>query len=131
MMGRGLSDFQTHILFMASDKIHEGRRESRGWQAGNWPDLFISEILVEFFWWKPERHGSVLGCHHFSKTAIGEEHYNATMATISRAIRRLDERGLVRRDRKLKGIFLTPSGEETIERIRLETVQRIESRYNG
>lgn len=130
-MGRGLSAFQLQILFMAGDKILDGRRESEDWLAGRWPDLFTSEILIEFFAWEPERHHSVPACHHFSKAAIGEEHYNSTMATISRAIRRLNERGLIQRDRKLKGIFLTPSGEETIERIRIEVIQRIESRYNG
>lgn len=130
-MGRGLSDFQLHILFMASDKILNGRRESKGWMAGRWPDLFISEILIEFFGWKPERYHSVLGCHHFSKAAIGEEHYNSIMATISRAIRRLNERGLIQRDRKLKGIFLTPSGEKTIEQIRVEIVERIQSMRKG
>ena len=119
-MGRGLSELQRQILTLALEKVDAGRRGSRAYQEGH-PDLFISEILVALFGWEPERYHTVLGCQHFSRAAIGETGYNATMATLSRAIRRLATRNLVKRDRLnpwSKGLSLTAEGIEIARTLR-------------
>ncbi|QDU60443.1 hypothetical protein Pan216_12820 [Planctomycetes bacterium Pan216] len=85
-MGRGLSELQRFIL----------ERSAKA------PRLYYSEILVEYFGWKPgwplKYEDGVLaspGSHRFSRTKIGEKEYSRVMATLSRSCTRLDNRGLV------------------------------------
>jgi hypothetical protein len=79
-MGRGLSDLQRYILA----------------RAATVPRLHYVDILAEYFGW--ERGGWDTNGHsgqHFSRRRIGEKRYGKTMATLSRSVFRLQDRGLV------------------------------------
>jgi hypothetical protein len=112
-MGRGLSDIQKTILSLAAS--------NRG-MAGRKVDLYQAEIFQELCGWNPirvlsERHYTG---QHFSKVEVGERQYNGARATVSRAIRRLEERGLVIRVSgacsKWSGINLTAEGVKIASR---------------
>jgi hypothetical protein len=89
-MGRGLSQLQRHILTEA------GQRER----------VHPAEILMSFFGWpykptclhdKPRALGERPHGNNFSPAQIGPLRYTRTMASLSRAVRRLEDRGLVER----------------------------------
>ena len=135
-MGRGLSGLQKTILRMAHDNRVSMKRtdESRG------ADLYYYEVLAAV--WRfdrhprtdsrgtpaplrvPEDHAEHVetsdgfrrtpGHQHFSKAAIGAEKYNAATASLSRAVTRLEGRGLVRVMQGARslwtGVVLTPDG---------------------
>lgn len=78
-MGRGLSDLQRWILH----------------RAGLAVKLSTVDILTGYFGWK--RHtprGYDLVKHNFSKMAVGARRFNVGKASLSRALRRLEQRGL-------------------------------------
>ena len=82
-MGRGLSDIQKAILSFA---------------ARNHGQAYQGEILQELYGWdrdtsRPEAR-FLFKAHHFSRVEVGESEYNVARASVSRAIRRLEERGL-------------------------------------
>jgi hypothetical protein len=87
-MGRGLSELRSFILERAEDQ-----------------PIFVPEILIEYYGWKPLRQepwGSGIKDRFgypvkklFSRRKIGQALYGKTMATVSRACFRLQERGLV------------------------------------
>jgi hypothetical protein len=97
-MGRGLSNLQRWIL-------SEARR--RGW-------LEYDEIYQGYFGWR--RTGPYWPNElrqTFSPRDIGEGEYNRVMATVSRSVRRLEERGLVRLTGDYLGqLELTGAGRE-------------------
>jgi hypothetical protein len=102
-MGRGLSDLQRWILQQASERTR----------------LYVPEICQGFFGWQPktplhrygesdhptrqpskewgERDGDMIpfGGQYFSRKEIGAREYRRVMVTISRALSRLQGRGLV------------------------------------
>jgi hypothetical protein len=110
-MGRGLSPLQRWILQ----------------EAATHNVLYSAEILAGYFaweprepfhrvgegnlaWWTPERLQSSQhykdfkpgdmpggGVQYFSREAIGRDRYNRTMATLTRSLKRLADRGLVTR----------------------------------
>jgi hypothetical protein len=97
-MARGLSGLQKKILLMA----YESRRRGRD---GHGVDLRYPDVLREWWGWEPVRSGwakdkrsPALGML-FSKTQIGEREYRSAQSSLSRAVRRLEERGLVTRAR--------------------------------
>jgi len=74
--------------------------------------LLRSEILAEFWGWKPVSpirgpEGKRAGRFHFSRRQIGEKRYASVMASLSRACRHLQERGLIEQLEGLSGIGLT------------------------
>lgn len=124
-MGRGLSELQRYILS----------------EAGKRRRVYCPDILEGFFGWKPicpmDRHrgGDVVrgfgglpdtvrpadddgvlsspGRQYFSLAKIGERTYRTVMASLSRSIRRLEERGLVT---VLKGAYAGWTAVEITER---------------
>ncbi len=66
------------------------------------PDLYYYEILAGYFGfpvrWNADKplHSST-GSHHFDREAIGRARCHAAQASIGRAVRRLEARGLVER----------------------------------
>jgi hypothetical protein len=99
-MGRGLSQLQKKILLMA----YENRTQKARHQG---VDLRYPDVLREWWGWEPvgwrwekgERCDA--SSRHFSKQQIGERQYRSAEASLSRAVRRLEERGLVYRSRIL------------------------------
>jgi hypothetical protein len=92
-MGRGLSDLQKTILRLAL-----ANREAEGDPC--WYDVGYVEVLATHFGFEPRwplrrRDGKrELFGHPFSKAAIGADRYDAAHATLARAVRRLEARGL-------------------------------------
>jgi hypothetical protein len=85
-VGRGLSDLQRYILERAAAQ----------------EQLYFPEVLHGFFGWKPAhplRHagGEYWEGQHFSLVEIGIPVYRRAIAALSRAVRRLEALGLVRR----------------------------------
>ena len=103
-MRRGLSELQHYIVAKAAAA----------------PDfLYIGEILAGFFGWQPirpirDQNGKRFYC--FSRKRIGKKRYGSTMATVSRACRRLEELGLVERRQGLawSGVRVTRKGRECL-----------------
>lgn len=108
-MGRGLSKLQRYILEQAAsrERVH------------------VPEILVGFFGWKTsipspskltpgERPPRVC----FSRRDIGATRYRSVMASVSRSIRKLEERELIQRREyaflKMWAIRITDKGRERL-----------------
>jgi hypothetical protein len=98
-----LSKLQKQILALAlANRVREGRDEK-----SNGADLFYSQILAEVYGFPttyPLRLGAehpyhpgmrICGQHVFDVGEIGKGRYNAAQAAISRAMARLQSRGLV------------------------------------
>lgn len=81
-----LSKLQRAILSMAYER--HGR-------VGNGVDLYYAEILAEYFRFPALSDPSKPGSWHFSRAWIGPAEYDAAQASLSRAVRRLETRGLV------------------------------------
>jgi hypothetical protein len=82
-MGRGLSDLQRFILAEA------GKRER----------VHPCEVLAGFFGWEPNqplRAGERPKGVNFFRGRVGRAAYRSAMASLSRSIRRLEGRGLVK-----------------------------------
>ncbi len=104
-MAGGLSDLQKKILEIAF----------RGYLQDPRADAFDAEILQDHFGWSPSRQIREDPCAPvFSKQAIGPRRYNSCMASVSRSISRLEDRGLIRRfkgfTQQWSGVKLTVSG---------------------
>jgi hypothetical protein len=105
-MGRGLSGLQRYIL-------RETARRER---------LHPADILAGFFGWptlgplRPE--GERCRGLNFDREEVGPERYNASMASLSRAIRRLEDRGLIERSEYVFGrafcLRITDKGKQAI-----------------
>jgi hypothetical protein len=113
-MGRGLSELQRYILAEAAERDR----------------LDHAEILAGYFGWqgRPGRnHSSRVGQGGFSRAGIGEQIYRKVMATLSRACRRLAQRGLVtcvrpqkmQRDNQVTVFLETTCGKSEIKRIKV------------
>jgi hypothetical protein len=121
-MGRGLSDLQTSILRLAVELL-EFRTED--WKD-DVPDVLYAEVMMRHYGFEPEqmpagcdgmhlRHWSGWRAHgtQFSRESIGAKRYDAAKAAVSRAVRRLEWRGLVftySEAKHVRDIYLTPEG---------------------
>jgi DNA-binding HxlR family transcriptional regulator len=100
-MGRGLSELQRSILrlaFQGDDSCvygHEILKAHYGWYQSNG--------------WADKRRG---GAKRFSREFIGITEWNAHRAAVARALRRLEDRGLVTR---ICGAYSNWSGAELTE----------------
>ena len=111
-MGRGLSELQKEVL-----RIGLHNREARG--PGN-VDVMRSEALQQVFGWEllypwtrlRRDDGRPSHGQHFSKQRIGVAHYQSAQASVTRALRRLERRGLVIRcaHSRYVDVDLTESG---------------------
>ena len=98
-MGRGLSALQRTALRMALD----GSRE----EAPRCAHTTNAEVIKACYGF-PRRPGRPDGIPRFSRAGIGEQRYNAAVAAVSRALARLESRGLVERWRGC--VTLTDAG---------------------
>jgi hypothetical protein len=96
---------QKRILTLAYDRINE--------------PLYYSEILEEVYAFPPAVGGERNpGSIRFDRQAIGPARYNAAQAALSRAMSRLDKRGLILRlcggHSRWSGCSITPRGQRLI-----------------
>src|SRR5262245_49457122 len=118
-MGRGLSPLQQQILTLAWE-----REQATPVKSSVRRLLFPQEIYVRLYHW-PITHpaasssfyarerGCALGNSlHFQPSVIGVQRYRSTMVAVSRALGRLQRRGLLpqRRHRYTLGWCLTDEG---------------------
>ncbi len=119
---RKLSKLQKQILALA---LGNKLREERAFDMGSGADVFYSEILATVYGFPLERPlrevagdfaGMRTGGHRFDPKRIGKARYNAAQAAVSRAVLRLESRGLVLWARSVcshwSGCDLTPAGFE-------------------
>jgi hypothetical protein len=108
-MGRGLSDLQRFILKRAA--------ESGGARRG--------DVLCDYFGWRtqgerPTGRYAWIGEQNFSPSQIGTKKYRSDSASLSRAQRRLRERGLVNDGGCV--LVLTDAGKELVRSWGIEPV---------
>jgi hypothetical protein len=139
VMGRGLSDLQGTILVLAYRKRQARMERIATLEADSFEyrvlnegvpsvDLYYPEVLREHFgfevrshWWAPERERPTYG-QNFSMQGIGERRYRSAQSSLSRAVARLEARGLVERCRRdLAGLNLTERGVEEAKRRELRS----------
>jgi hypothetical protein len=98
-MGRGLSDLQRCILTIAFEN-----RESEGRDPGQTThkkgaDVYRWEIMERFYGWTPpayaRRDGRKPGGKKYRPQQIGPREYAAAQAAVSKAMNRLNNRGLI------------------------------------
>lgn len=82
-----LSKMQRAILAMAHSRRGQSRRNN--------VELYYAEILCEWFGFPSRTDPRRPGDQHFSRAEIGPQVYDAAQASLSRAVRRLEARGLV------------------------------------
>ena len=94
---RGLSRLQRRILQMAE----AGRDQDRRWcgieeDSPSWPDVWQVEVIADVLGLPPpplRRGWPPSVC--FSAAEIGRRQYNCAKSAVSRAVRRLEDRGLI------------------------------------
>ena len=107
-MGRGLSPLQTTILMLAL-----AGREKHQDPSSFGADVYYSDIMVVFYGWtKQDTWHTGPGSQKFSRQTIGGKRYAAAQAAVSRAVQRLNDRGLVQAVQGLNwsGANLTDAG---------------------
>jgi len=119
-MARGLSDFQKRILVLAYEK-----REQKV------SHLLTAEVLASVYQWPIRERGWPFkseiqhGRQNFSRQAIGPGRYEAARASVSKAFRRLEARGLVVRlvgaMALWAGVSLTEEGVRVAQKIMANT----------
>ena len=92
-MGRGLSDLQKDILRLALRYQNS---------------VLTFMVLREHWHWPLHKEAAHYEGHWFDPSLISEKPYNTARASLSRAFRRLETRGLV--VRQTHGICLTAKG---------------------
>lgn len=113
-MARGLSELQRAILGMA---LANRQAEGRDGKAHSGADVTHAEVLASVYGWTPDKsdlrysdsysvkeHAGKrrYGGHKFRKSVFCPGEYNAARASVSRAFKRLEERGLLDR---VNGVF--------------------------
>lgn len=140
IMARGLSDLQKAILVLAYHRHQERLEQIATAKEGSHEhlvltrgvgsiDLFNAEVLHEHFglpvcshWWRPERGERPRWGNNFCMRVIGEKRYRCAQASTSRAVKRLQERGLVERVHGwCAGMRLTDDGVTTAEDLSVNT----------
>lgn len=126
-MGKGLSKLQKQILTLA----HEGRGNRDLYDDGsiNWrqgADVTANQVFGVVYM-KVDVYEVRLGSNHFSIARIGESKYRSAKVAISKAFRRLEERGLVVRmeGRNWGGVNLTDEGMAEAKKVTANTTQII------
>lgn len=113
-MGRGLSELQKTVLRVAGEYEDE--------------TTFFSEVLIAHYGWESGWNMKWHDAPVLRMSAIGEGKYRSGQAALSRAVRRLAERGLVRKERvsadtwgyyKRTAVVLTDDGKREARRLRL------------
>lgn len=105
-MPRGLSELQATILFMAQENVtREGER-----QPNHGADVYLREVLAQVY----GLGGRLEARADFGKRYTGDKPTRVARSAVSRAFRRLEERGLVCRmfGRYWAGVNLTETGRE-------------------
>jgi hypothetical protein len=126
-MGRGLSQLQQAILALAYRKRRERSAKVAETEPGSHDhavltqgvgsvDLYFPEILHELYgfevrsvWWDPERGERPTWGQNFNRRAIGERRYHSAQAAISRAVSRLEARGMVVYHRRPRHFMASPA----------------------
>jgi hypothetical protein len=139
-MGRGLSNLQQDIIVMAYMNkeagvvaYHTGPNEYNTYPVIS-AHVKREQILRERFGWEPSGRRGLL-TYTFSKNEIGPKRYNRVMASLSRALHRLERRGFLFFTHRLlagswSGVELTEEGEAEARRI-LERRKAEESADTG
>jgi len=110
---RGISVLQRAIIRIAY--AHRQRAES------NQADLFFYQFAAKYFWksTRLEEDKPDPDRQHFKRKKVGRRRYQLKMTSLSRAVSRLEERGLVRRVKvkgcQWAGLNLTSKGLERAE----------------
>jgi 3'-phosphoadenosine 5'-phosphosulfate (PAPS) 3'-phosphatase len=100
-MGRGLSPLQQAILTIA---YRNRQAEQRTQHTNDGADCYYHEVLAAYYgfelavsrqWYQQYGRRHAPGTRFFSRAAIGSGRYGAAKAALYRAVRRLEERGLV------------------------------------
>ncbi len=119
-MGRGLSDLQKTILRLALRNRNVGDGGGPTWGV----DVLHSEVLVEHFGWHGETRNQwgnrIQGGNIFDRLAIGPKAYASARAALSRAVARLEQRGLavaVHGVTRWAGATLTDAGVALAEQL--------------
>jgi len=135
-MGRGLSELQRSILRLAlHNRTAEGLKPILESGSSDGADIYAWEVLESSYGFGKHlrattRYGSQYGdrAGHrkpggealFSRSAIGASRYKAAHVAVTKAFRRLEERGLVKRfifGGKAAGLKLTADGVEMAEQL--------------
>jgi hypothetical protein len=112
-MARGLSDLQKRILNLAYE------RRMCGEKIGPC-DVCTTQVLLEIYDWPLVENCFSIAAHNFDRNEVGKQEYDQAMVTVSRALKRLEARGLVSRfksHRAWSGISLTPAGFQVAEEL--------------
>ena len=112
-MARGLSDLQKRILKLA----YENRM--RGQKTGSC-DVCTTQVLLEIYDWPLIENCFSVAAHNFDSNEVGQREYDQAMVIVSRAVQRLEARGLVTRFKSChawSGISLTPAGIQASEKL--------------
>ena len=112
-MARGLSDLQQMILKLAYE------RRMRGQKTGSC-DVCTTQLLMDIYDWPLVESCFSVAAHNFDRNEVGQREYDQAMATVSRAARRLEARGLITRFKSRhawSGISLTPAGIQAYEEL--------------
>jgi hypothetical protein len=113
-----LSKLQKRILAIA---FKNKQREGRAFNSDSGADVFYAEIMSEVFHFRPQKPcpltlRKLTPSPIFSPTEIGRSRYSSAQVAISRAVLRLQIRGLVESKRfkhsNWAGCNLTPAGLE-------------------
>ena len=121
-MGRGLSQKQQNVLVLALEK----RRDDPDRNV----DLYCAEML-HHLWGFPYKFGRREFGHgqNFDQDQIGRRPYRSARASLSRSLRRLEDRGLVERydgvSAKWVGIELTSAGEDVASGLSVNTAENL------
>ena len=112
-MARGLSDLQKSILKLAYEKRMLGQKTGPC-------DVCTTQVLLEIYDWPLVENCFSVAAHNFDRNEVGRREYDQAMVSVSRALKRLEARGLVTRfksRRAWSGISLTPAGVEASEKL--------------
>lgn len=134
-MGRGLSELQRTILRLAVDNRGRhreavlGLRESLGAAVSVetcGADVYYAEVLAYYWGWEGTVPWRENRRRRFSKAQIGPMAYSSALASLSRAMLRLQKRGLVvgkqGRGSRWSGADLTDAGAELAAALLLQEV---------
>jgi hypothetical protein len=133
-MGRGLSPLQQQILLAA--RRGRATRDRATFGPPEAPDALLAELLHEVLVWPLHlasqwhwRTGTPelrRGGQNFRRAQIGLARYNAGRAAVSRALARLERRGLLTRRWGMfsnwAGVRLTPAGLRVADRLSVTKV---------
>jgi hypothetical protein len=88
VMGKGLSPLQRCILDVAIENLRTGKPDYWGWRHA-----FKHQVMVRYFGWHHRRRGEY--GQQFRVADVGKQTYRAGMASLSRALKRLQALGLI------------------------------------